>query len=168
MGSSSWTMTTVPAAWLRAIAGTLVLSAIVGAAACSRPQTCDICAMQVSPGTRAVIDDHGRRRVVCDPRCALTYQQQTGARVALREVRDFGDRRPLDPATAWYVTGSDTAPDARTTTMTTWPAAEPASLQWHRCLPSVLAFRTRDEAERFREQHGGQVMTLAELGFGAR
>jgi hypothetical protein len=142
----------------------VLLCIAMAAFGCQRQETCDICAMPVSPTTRAVVDDHGRRRVVCDPRCALTYQQQTGARVMLREVRDFNDRQPLDPARAWFVSGSDTAPDARTTSLTTWPS-EPASLQWHRCLPSVLAFRTRDEAERFRQQHGGRVMTLGQLGF---
>jgi len=152
----------------RRLTGGVLLCIAVAAFGCQRPATCEICAMRITPRTRAVVDDHGRRRVVCDPRCALTYQQQTGARVELREVRDFTDQRAIDPAAAWYVTGSDTAPDVRTTSMATWPAAEPASLQWHRCVPSVLAFRNRDEAERFRQQHGGRVMSLAELGFEAR
>jgi hypothetical protein len=34
---------------------------------------------------------------------------------------------------------------------------------YDRCLPSVLAFRSRERAESFAKEHGGTVKTLAEI-----
>jgi hypothetical protein len=36
-------------------------------------------------------------------------------------------------------------------------------LVWDRCLPSLIAFRSREEAEVFCEQHGGIVKVYEEL-----
>ncbi len=35
-------------------------------------------------------------------------------------------------------------------------------LLWDRCMPSLLAFTTEDEAKSFRRQHGGEVLTFAQ------
>jgi len=34
---------------------------------------------------------------------------------------------------------------------------------WDRCLPSVIAFATREDAQAFQEQSGGSLLTFAEL-----
>ena len=34
---------------------------------------------------------------------------------------------------------------------------------WDRCLPSVIAFASRDAAVRFRAEHGGELRTHAEI-----
>lgn len=33
---------------------------------------------------------------------------------------------------------------------------------YDRCLPTLVAFKTRSEAEDYRKQHGGRVLTFAE------
>ena len=81
-------------------------------------------------------------------------------------MTDYDTRAQLDPAHAWYVTGSDVAPDAHTQALRTTPA-DTAYLHWHRCLPSVLAFHARAAAVRFQHSHGGTLMALADLGFAA-
>lgn len=123
---------------------------------------CHFCQMLVPEETRTVVEVDGARRLACDPRCVLTHERQTGRQVRFVESTDFDTRRPLDPAHAWYVSGSDIAPDASAMRMRPSPETT-ADLHWHRCLPSVLAFATREAAERFQRAHGGRVETLARL-----
>ena len=131
-------------------------------AACRDEPRCAYCNMRVSAATRAVVVDDGERKVVCDPRCALTELKQTGRHIVLDEVADFDTGRTLVPAAAHYVTGSDVTPDVADARMRTWPT-ETAELHWHRCLPSILAFSSGEAAERFQREHGGSVIALGEL-----
>jgi hypothetical protein len=147
-----------------------VLVTAAGFAACARPPaTCAFCEMEIPAETRTTAIVDGKPQLVCDPRCALTHQGQTGQPVSLARVTDLPSGVALDPRQAFYVMGSDTAPDARgaeRAAMRMWPAAQ-ASLQWHRCLPSVLAFRDRDTALRHVRDHGGRIASYTELGFTA-
>lgn len=148
---------------------TLTLAwATLGSAGCeSQPERCAICYMPVPHDTRTIVSAEGKRSVACDPRCALTFQQQTGHPVELLQVTDFESGSTLDPGSATFVGGSDTAPDAHTEAVRMTPN-DAAYLHWHRCLPSVLAFRTREAAERFQREHGGTVVSPADLGFARR
>lgn len=131
-------------------------------AACRQAPVCHFCRMVVPEETRTLVEVDGTRRLACDPRCVLTYERQAARQVRFVESTDFETRRPLDPARAWYVTGSDIAPDASAARLRPSPETT-ADLHWHRCLPSVLAFATREAAERFQRAHGGRVETLARL-----
>lgn len=146
--------------------GSLILVGLVGIGACAqRPTTCQICSVPIPDATRTVVRLAGQGDVqVCDPRCALTHQDQTGAAVALVTVTDFDTGRPLDPAAAFYVTGSHVAPDAHAE-MIRGMAGEVAELHWHRCVPSVLAFGSEEAALQFQRQQGGSMMRISELGF---
>ena len=138
---------------------------LVGSACHREPERCAICFMPIPPETRAVVSvDGGKPRVTCDPRCPLTFREQTGRSVGLTLVTDFESGAGLDPSSAFFVTGSDLAPDAHTAAIRATPN-DAAYLHWHRCLPSVLAFRTREAAARFQQQHGGTATTLTGLGF---
>jgi hypothetical protein len=61
--------------------------------------------------------------------------------------------------TASYVEGGDVA----YCTMHSTPIArEPQGVavrEYDRCLPSLVAFRSKQEAEDYQKQHGGQVLT---------
>lgn len=144
----------------------LVLGLAVAAAstACRRSQPlCDFCRMPVPAQTAATVTVAGVRHQVCDPRCALTHQSQTGAPTTLVGVTDFDTGQPLAPEQAVFLSGSDTTPDVGRESPR--DPADPMYREWHRCLPSVLAFADREAAERFRARHGGVIQTLAELGY---
>lgn len=129
------------------------------------PERCAICYMVIPAETATVVRaDDGVTRRVCDPRCALTFQEQTGRAVALVSVTEYESRRVTDPRGVVFVTGSDLAPDAHSAAMRT-PNGDAMYLHWHRCLPSVIAFSSRDSAAAFQQKHGGRIMTFAELGF---
>ncbi len=144
----------------------VMVAAFVWGSGCQREEVrCAICYMPIPKETRAVIRvEGGSSKTVCDARCPLTFQEETGRKVELLQVTDYETGERLDPEGAFYVTGSDVAPDAHTKVLRTTPA-DTVYLHWHRCLPSVLAFRMQEEALRFQRAHGGVIMTLAELGF---
>lgn len=104
----------------------------------------------------------GETEDVCCPRCGLRFQRGRKDLVSA-EVADFFHGRRLDAAKAFYVEGSELH----------LCCGEPAPrrdatggkfvLTWDRCLPSLVAFETREEAEGFRRQHGGTIRTYADL-----
>jgi hypothetical protein len=143
-----------------------VAMAFIAGSGCQKEEArCSICYMPIPPETRVVISvNGGSPKAACDARCPLTYQHETGQKVKLIQVTDYETGKRLDPKDAVYVTGSDVAPDAHTEALRVTPA-DTAYLHWHRCLPSVLAFRKREDALRFQQAHGGTIMTLADLGF---
>ncbi len=147
------------------LAGVVILVVAVVPGCVERQEVCDICGVPIPEHTHAVVrTTDGDVLSVCDPRCSLTYQEQTGEALVLTRVTDFETGAPLEPSGAVYLTGSDVAPDAHQETLRAKPN-DVAERHWHRCLPSVLAFATRDAADRFRTRNGGEVITLAALGF---
>ena len=144
----------------------LMMVVIAGGPGCQKETArCAICYMPIPAKTRVVIRvNGGTPMVVCDARCPLTYQHESGKKVELIQVTDYETSERLDPHDAVYVTGSDVAPDVHAEALRATPA-DTAYLHWHRCLPSVLAFRKRENALRFQRAHGGTVMALADLGF---
>ncbi len=142
----------------------IVLASVAGLWGCARRQpVCEFCRMPIPAGTEAQVEVDGRVHQVCDPRCALTHQQQTGEVSRLVRVTDFETGRAIDPARAYYLSGSDTAPDVRSEASR--QPMDPIYRDWHRCLPSVLAFASREAAARYQSVHGGRIETLGELGY---
>jgi hypothetical protein len=94
--------------------------------------------------------------------CALSYQRQSGKRVRIVSVTEHGTREMLDPAGAVFVVGSDESP-CQHDMMRLGEDQSVEQIRWDRCLPSILAFASRDRAEAFRVEHGGTLRTLSEL-----
>ena len=160
----------MPGGRRRAVAALLAFGLGVAVAlatsGCRRaPHVCAFCRMTIPAGTAATVVVDGEARQVCDPRCALTHQRQTGTPTALVTATDFETGEPLAPERAFFLTGSDTAPDAGREALPR--RMEPVYREWHRCLPSVLAFASHAAATQYRERHGGVVQTLSELGYAA-
>ncbi len=150
-----------------AVASVVILAMATLSSCVDRSDLCAICHVPIPERTHTVVETaDGDQLSVCDPRCALTHQEQTGATLALTHVTDFETGAPLEPSGAFYVTGSDVTPDAHDETLRTTPQ-DVAERHWHRCLPSVLSFGTRNAATRFQRRHGGEIVTLDALGFAA-
>ena len=102
----------------------------------------------------------------CCPRCGLRFLEQEHPSVASLSMRDFDTAGRIDAQSAFYVEGSDVTP------CTSMHGSSPPKDErgccmapvYDRCLPSVLAFRSKDRAEAFGREHGGIVKTFAELG----
>lgn len=98
----------------------------------------------------------------CCLSCALTYGRQTSKSVTIVSVTDHDSGRALEPEHATYVVGSNVSPCTHAMMHVDTEGAS-SSVRWDRCLPSILAFSSRESGEAFRARHGGQLRTLTEL-----
>jgi hypothetical protein len=99
---------------------------------------------------------------VCCLSCALNYGRQTSKAVTILSVTDHDSGKPLDPDRATFVVGSEVSPcthDAEQMRL----EGETLPVHWDRCLPSILAFASREAADAFHARYGGRVRSLQEL-----
>jgi hypothetical protein len=108
----------------------------------------------------------GESQQTCCPRCGAHALEEAGGREVRRlEAHDFATGRPIDARQAVYVDGSDMehcsgdrgspSPDSG------------RSLHYDRCLPSLVAFASREDAAAFMQEHGGRLRGFDELPFGS-
>ena len=129
---------------VRAGAGRLVAALWIAALAASAwaAGTCAKCGMDLSKHIHTryetVLGD-GSRVVTCGVQCGLLLEAAKGVQRAW--ATDFITGRRIDASRAWYVVGSGAVPDMA---------------------PGAIAFRSKDDAERFRRGFGGRVLGWAE------
>jgi hypothetical protein len=123
---------------------------------------CDVCHRPLQSETyyRIHMAD-GTAMNVCCPRCGLRFQHGR-TDVASTEVTDFASKKLFPADEAFYVEGSPVhfcshAPMEEDRSGTQYEVA------WDRCLPSLIAFESRDAAVEFERENGGVVKTYAEL-----
>ena len=100
-------------------------------------------------------------REACCLACALTYGRQTSKAITVISVTDHNSGQAIDPNGATFVVGSDVSPCLHADRLV-GAEGETSAVQWDRCLPSILAFATRQAAETFHAQHGGRLQSLRE------
>ena len=108
----------------------------------------------------------GKPIETCCPRCALHYMASHHPSVASLTVRAFETAASLDATRAFYVEGSDVTPCTSVSSDGARPKDERGCCLnpvYDRCLPSLLAFGDREDAERFAREHGGAVRLFEEL-----
>jgi len=110
---------------------------------------------------RMVLPD-GKRMETCCPRCGLHYLAVHHLTAKSIEVTDCATGKFIEGGPATFVNGSDvSACAAMEVRRDAYGCC--AVKGYDRCLPSVIAFRERAAATAFAKEHGGQLMTLAEL-----
>ena len=123
---------------------------------------CDVCYRPLHAETYYRIHaTDGTALDVCCPRCGLRYQAGRED-VARTEVTDFETKALFDAEDAFYVEGSPVhfcshahVEEDRTGTQ--------YEVSYDRCLPSLVAFQSREAAVRFARQNGGVIKTMDEL-----
>lgn len=128
----------------------------------SRSDHCRVCRRHLHAGSQVVALQQGRKEAFCCPTCAVTFGRQAGQPVTLVEVTDFETGSSIAPAEAYAVQGSDVNL-CRQHPVLTDSQKQPASMQFDRCSPSVLAFSSRQAAETFRQEHGGRLLPFSAL-----
>jgi hypothetical protein len=121
---------------------------------------CDVCKRFIKTETSfRITRPDGSMRVVCCPRCGLAAVIQHGGR-ALDSV-DFTTKKRVGAAEASYLEGSDIM---ECCTDTGFRADEGAyrKIAYDRCMPSLLAFARREDAEVVRQKHGGKILSFEE------
>lgn len=127
------------------------------------PGHCPFCLRAEHAEARVVIEAEGERpRDACCMSCALSYQRQTGKRIRVLSVTDHRTHQVIDPVDAAFIIGSDESP-CQHDMIRLGEEKSVDEVRWDRCLPSILAFGSRDQASAFQAEHGGAVRTLTEL-----
>ena len=127
-----------------------------------RAPACEVCGRAIHKDMRTVAFIGDRREVLCCPTCALTAGAQMHKPVRFAQLSDFPTGKPLRPADAFAVEGSDVVPCVRTHEVLDRDR-QPAPAAFDRCSPSIIAFASRAAAERFAAGHGGRVDTFLRL-----
>ena len=126
------------------------------------PSVCQICGREISKQTEFRIETaHGTIHACC-PRCALHHVVHHPGEARKELATDLNTGRLIAAQSAYYDEGGDVQYCTAHT-----PAVErtPMGVQmrtYDRCLPTLVAFATEDEAEAYRRQHGGRVVTYQE------
>jgi hypothetical protein len=131
------------------------VAAILG---CSRePAHCWVCQREIHPQVAATLTlGNGKKVPACCPRCALHYQEEPGNRVRRITVSDYAGNGTLPLSEAFLVEGSDETPCVHHPAVMD-ESKSPMQVCFDRCMPSLIAFRTRETAQRFQSDHGGTL-----------
>ena len=121
---------------------------------------CEVCKRVIRTETSfRIARPDGSMRAVCCPRCGLASVIQNGGR-ALDAV-DSTTKKRVGAAEAIYLEGSDIM---ECCTNTGFRSDEGAyqKMEYDRCMPSLLAFARREDAEVVRQKHGGNILSFVE------
>jgi ribosomal protein L24E len=123
---------------------------------------CSICGREIHPAWAFTITfNDGRKQTFCCAKCGIVTMLNQRPKVRSGTATDFPTGRKLSAQNAFYVWGSD-AEHCATPQKSDWTNSQPMQLTWDRCIPSLVAFDTRHDAEQFQGQHGGTVVIYSE------
>ena len=121
---------------------------------------CEVCKRVIQAGTSfRIARPDGSMRAVCCPRCGLASVIQNGGR-ALDAV-DFTTKKRIGAGEAIYLEGSDIMECCMSTGFRSDEGAY-QKMAYDRCMPSLLAFARREDAETVRQEHGGRIISFEE------
>ena len=147
----------------------LALAAIAGASfsvyrwqASRSPALCQVCDRVIPKQTAYRLDTTDGSIKACCPACAMHFLLQHPGTVRESWASDFSSGRLIPAASAYFDEGGDAQYcTAHHPGMERGPQGVSTRV-FDRCLPTLVAFATRDDAERYRHQHGGRVLEYSQ------
>ncbi len=109
-------------------------------------EKCSLCGMKVDEGKRqyfVITTKDGKRQKACNEGCASMFIENVGKDLKSIEAVDYNTGSLIDAHKAFYVKGSDVKPVMGGA--------------------SVVSFTKKEDAEKFQKEHGGRVLSAAEL-----
>lgn len=100
---------------------------------------------------------NGTRERLCCAKCGIFEQLNKQADAASATATDFATGKPIEATKALYVWNSNVE-HCPIPQKQEWLNKQPMQLVWDRCIPSLIAFRSRQEAEKFQSEHGGNIL----------
>ncbi len=141
------------------------LAAIVGVSlvayhweAPQQPAICQVCGRVIPKETAFHLDTAEGTIDSCCPSCAMHYMLHHPGAVRKAMATDFTSGRMIAADKAFYDEGGD----VQYCTLHKPPVERGArgvrTRVYDRCLPVLVAFASRQEADAYRQKHGGQVV----------
>ena len=123
---------------------------------------CQICGRSIPQQTKFRMDTRDGTITACCPTCAMHYMLHHPDAVRQALATDFNSRRMIPAQSAYYDEGGDVQ---YCTAMHPPVERGPQGVSmrvYDRCLPTLVAFKTPEEAEAYRQQHGGRVLSYSQ------
>jgi len=98
----------------------------------------------------------------CCPRCGIHYDLNHPGIVHAAFAKDFYTGAEIPAEKAYYVEGGNEVYCAHVKPLERKELESSAQLAYDRCLPTLVAFKTRPEAETYQKEHGGRVLNYAQ------
>jgi len=123
---------------------------------------CPACGREIhSEWAFTLVLKNGKQEKLCCAKCGILERLQMQPQVASAIATDYATGKSVQAEKAVYVWNSDlehcAVPQKRE-----WTDQRPMQLAWDRCVPSLIAFESRDEATKFRTDHGGTIVDYNE------
>jgi len=126
-----------------------------------RPSVCEICGRTISGQTEFRVETAHGTLYACCPGCAMHHMINNPGEARKELATDFKSGRLIAARSAYYDEGGDvqycTRQDPAVQRM---PGQGVEMRVYDRCLPVLVAFASRDEADAYQRQHGGRVVTF--------
>jgi hypothetical protein len=141
----------------------LVLAVLVGTVFFRREagrtnQICEVCQRPVHAGMGYQLVLAKGSETACCPRCGIHYDLNHPGIVHAAFAEDFYTGAEIPDGKAYYVE----VYCAHVQPLERKQMESSAELAYDRCLPTLVAFKTRAEAETYQKEHGGRVLNYAQ------
>jgi hypothetical protein len=119
---------------------------------------CRVCDRPLHAGVTYRMELTSRTENACCPRCGMHYQIEHPRAVKKAWATDLDSGEFIPAEAAYYVEGGDIAYCAVHSGALQRQPEGVSVREFDRCLPTLVAFRTEQEAEAYQGQHGGHVL----------
>lgn len=121
---------------------------------------CAFCDRTVHPGTAYHVTEGGRLMTACCPRCGMHAQVNREANEPSQaSATDVMTGETVPAGSATYVEGGDVEYCTHGDQVISREPHGVSRREYDRCLPTLVAFKTPQEAQAYQRQHGGRILT---------
>jgi transcription elongation factor Elf1 len=124
---------------------------------------CPFCDRMVHPVTAYRLKVNGHEVAACCPRCGMHAQMnQEQGKPEAAWATDVNTGESIAAESATYVEGGDVQYCTHGDETVTREPHGVSVREYDRCLPTLAAFKTPQEAETYQQQHGGRVLSYTQ------
>jgi hypothetical protein len=146
----------------------LIIALVIGAAwvihrelTPAQPSDCEICGRMISKQVEFRIETSHGTIYACCPGCAMHHILNHPGEARKELATDFKSGRLIPARSAYYDLGGDVQYCTRRDPAIQRVPGQGVEMRvYDRCLPVLVAFASKNEAEAYRQQHGGRVVTF--------
>ncbi len=124
---------------------------------------CEICGRHISKKVEFRIETNRGTIYACCPGCAMHYMIKHPGEARKELATAFTEGRLIPARSAYYDLGGDVQYCTRRDPAVQRVPGQGVEMRvYDRCLPVLVAFATKENAEAYQQAHGGRVVTYAE------
>jgi NosL len=126
-----------------------------------QPAVCEICGRGIMKQVEFQIETAHGPIYACCPGCALHHIVNNPGEARNELATDFNSGRLIPARSAFYDMGGDVQYCTRhDPSIQRVPGQGVEMRVYDRCLPTLVAFSSKGDAEAYQKQHGGRVVTF--------